>query len=737
MPELNRRDLIKRIGTLLPAGAALALTTDARAQQPAPPAPVPAPAVPATPPPLPASSPLPPPNNSLDEQKAREFIASVKPAVAMLEVVTERGIQWGSGFFVSSDGLFITNRHVVDRGQKFTCIYKNREKLSAQVLKIDAQYDLALLQVAVKGEVPTVTLGDSEAVATGSPIAVTGYPEPLVVVWLGMALDSSTSRGSVNGLRYSGDSNSYVGETALQIDAPVTHGNSGGPVFRVDTGEVVGVLTRGMTSGAQNLTLAVPSNPVKTLISSAGKTLKPKPVAHTDPLAVVESGELRILNTISVSKELPVLFGYNFPIVSTTSQDENTARAVSDWRDSTGLKMPAVSPMFLQKNEMFFGSTDGRLRRWDVSQPTQPAEVLLDAADGTVFAYGPVVSDQIICAVSGSLDLSSEMRTDTSLGSVLGSMFGFGSRPKEAITIDGVGHVFGLNRRNGNIDWQIDTGFVGTPVLYNDRVYYGGIGERGCLDIFQGKEIWREVQREGAKADWFHIGYAGKLGVYGIGVQVEGKRKDEENKRLRLYGNGKARVERYDPESKKVLWRRDFGDIKDRLRPLSTAMFVDEKKGVIYALAAQVIAAVDASDGKLRWMYDQQKAAEEEMKKRKDKDAKIKARAVSFTSNMLIQDDIVYIGSTDHKLHAFNGADGKELWVYPTRGEVGTPSYHDGQLFFGSTDGYIHVIDAHTGTLNWRVQTNSPVRSQPLIKSGMVYAPTEDGTIYTVRIPVA
>ena len=104
---------------------------------------------------------------------------------------------------------------------------------------------------------------------------------------------------------------------------------------------------------------------------------------------------------------------------------------------------------------------------------------------------------------------------------------------------------------------------------------------------------------------------------------------------------------------------------------------------------------------------------------------------------MVIQEGIIYIGSNDKKLHAINGADGRELWTYNTRGVVGLPTYHEGLILFGSSDQYIHVLDARTGQLNWRVRISSPVKSQSLVHNGMVYAPTEDGSIYTVRIPSA
>jgi len=727
MQPISRRNLVKLLGATLPAGLISAAYADTA---------TPNATTNTTPPANATTETTAAPANSIDEVKARQLIASTRPCVVLLESETENDILWGTGFFISSDGLLITNHHVVKDTQKLTCIYKNKQKLHATVLRTDPQYDLALVQVDVPGAVPTVTLGDSDAVEPGQLIAVAGYPEPGLMTRIGMSLDSSSSRGSINGVRFGGDSNSILGDTALQIDAPVTHGNSGGPVLRLDTGEVIGVLAVGSPL-AGNLTFAVPINPAKVMVSNAGKQVTANPVAFDSKEAIVEPGEIRTLNTISVSKELPTLFGAAFP-VSAHSYGTGSADVVVDWRRSNG-NVNFVTPLVLDGDDLFFGTIEGKLYQWNTTE-LKPRP-LLDTSDPykpTAFFYAPAVNKEIICVTSGALDLKSEFKTELSAGGAItailtGGLFG-GAHSSEHVTIDGEGYIFGLNRKNGNIDWEVDTGFVGTPIINSGNVYYGGVGERGCLDAAQGTEKWKKLEKDGDKADWFHMGYAGSLGVYGVAVPIQGRRKSDEAP-LNLFGNGKARVERYDPASDKVLWKTEIGDVKDRIRPLSTAMFVDESKGIIYALAVQVVAALDAKTGKAIWTRDQAKIVEDEMKKHKD--AKEKSKAFTFGSNMLIHDGIIYVGSNDRKLHALNGADGAELWTYNTRGMVGAPFYHDGQIMFGSTDGYLHVIDAKTGSLVWRHSMSIPALSPPVVKSGLVYAANEAGEIYMVRIPVS
>lgn len=700
----NRRDLVKALAGLAPIGALAAVNAvPAQAQQ--------------------GSS------GALDEQKAQAIIAAVKPAVVLLEVEREDGMSWGSAFLVGSDGLLVTNRHVVKDAQKVNCLYRNKTKIVARVLKTDPQYDVAIVKVELPQPAATVTLGDSDAVAEGVLVAATGYAAPRTLVWLGMAVDSSTSRGAVNGQRFGGDVNTFYGDRVIQIDTPISPGSSGGPVTRLDTGEVIGIVV----GGSGNMTFAVPINQAKVLIAGAGLQVKPRPLAAGSKELDLETGDLRVLNTVSVSKELPKLFAFPFEFQRNFRFNKE---AVDDWRDATGHFPPDVTPLVLEGDDLYFGATDGKLRQWKLENMYEPPTVLLDAGRDSIFLYPPIVTKDVVVAAAGTLDLSQRQEERVTAGSVFRSLFLFGAGATETKTItriEGQGTLVGLNRHNGNIDWTLETGWVGTPSLYDGKVFYGGMGERGSVDAVQGKQLWKVEKRKGPQADWFHIGYAGSLGVLGIAVPVEAKMSKE---RLSMLGDGKARLEKYNPADGKLVWKTEFGDVKDRTRTIGTAMFVDEAKGIVYVLAGQVVAALQAGDGKLLWSYDHAKALQEASK---GKDAKVKGKQVPdivFSPQMAIQEGTIYIGSEDKKLYAFNGQDGTLLWTYNTRGPVGHPFYHEGQVLVGSSDGYIHAVDAKSGSLNWRVQTRGAVTSQPLVRQGMVFAATDDGEIQTVRVPL-
>jgi S1-C subfamily serine protease len=129
-------------------------------------------------------------------------------------------------------------------------------------LEVDAGADLALLQIDLgapdEGEAPRVDpvmLGDSEKVTVGESAVSIGNP---------LGLEHTLTTGVVSSRR------SYRGKNWIQISAPISPGNSGGPVFN-ERGEVIGITTATIGGGfvpAQNLNLAVPINDMKAKVKA-------------------------------------------------------------------------------------------------------------------------------------------------------------------------------------------------------------------------------------------------------------------------------------------------------------------------------------------------------------------------------------------------------------------------------------------------------------------------------------
>ncbi len=175
----------------------------------------------------------------------------------------------GSGFFVSSDGLLVTNKHVVaDEQAEYTVISGAGTEYSAKVIARDPSNDIAVLKVE-GSDFPVLTLGDSDRIRVGETIIAIGNP-------LG-EFENSVSRGIISGLKRNLDASSGRGDSErlsdiIQIDAAINPGNSGGPLFNL-SGEVIGVNVA-MASGAENIGFSLPINQVKRIVEQVRTTGK-------------------------------------------------------------------------------------------------------------------------------------------------------------------------------------------------------------------------------------------------------------------------------------------------------------------------------------------------------------------------------------------------------------------------------------------------------------------------------
>jgi putative serine protease PepD len=141
----------------------------------------------------------------------------------------------GSGFVVSQDGYIITNDHVVEGASGAMSVsFSDGSTTPARVVGRDPESDIAVIKV-VKRNLTPVQLGNSDTIAVGDPVLAFGSPLALVnTVTAGIvsALDRTIQAGDPGGtVRY------YA---AIQTDAAVNQGNSGGPLVDA-SGKVIGV----------------------------------------------------------------------------------------------------------------------------------------------------------------------------------------------------------------------------------------------------------------------------------------------------------------------------------------------------------------------------------------------------------------------------------------------------------------------------------------------------------------
>ena len=169
----------------------------------------------------------------------------------------------GSGFIVSSDGLILTNAHVVRGASEVTVKLSDRREFKAKVLGSDTVTDVAVLRIDAKG-LPTVRLGDPQQLQVGDPVMAIGSP---------FGFEQTATQGIV-----SAKGRSLPGDAAvpfIQTDAAVNPGNSGGPLFD-GSGAVVGINAQiySQSGGYQGLSFAIPINvalKVKDQIVATGK----------------------------------------------------------------------------------------------------------------------------------------------------------------------------------------------------------------------------------------------------------------------------------------------------------------------------------------------------------------------------------------------------------------------------------------------------------------------------------
>jgi serine protease Do len=205
-------------------------------------------------------------------------IAISQLTLSQEEGLVDRSQNIGSGFVVDSNGLIVTNQHVVsDTTADYTVITEDGEEYAVEEILRDDFYDVAIVKITLeKGEeLPALTLGDSDSLLVGQNVIAIGTP-------LGEYAGSATT-GIISGLNRSVTASSgWFGSTSktyedvIQTDAAINPGNSGGPLIN-SLGEVVGI-NFATTAGADNISFAIPINKVKTRLEeyrTYGKFIRP------------------------------------------------------------------------------------------------------------------------------------------------------------------------------------------------------------------------------------------------------------------------------------------------------------------------------------------------------------------------------------------------------------------------------------------------------------------------------
>jgi serine protease Do len=205
----------------------------------------------------------------------------------------------GSGFLVSSDGLVLTNAHVVDGAKQVTVKLSDHREYKAKVLGADRSSDIAVLKIDAR-DLPTVRIGNSDQLRVGDYVLAIGEP---------FGLEETATAGIVSAKGRSLPGDGYV--PFIQTDAAVNPGNSGGPLFD-STGAVVGINAQIYTTsgGYEGVSFAVPINlavQIKDQIVKTGKVVHARLGVEVQTLdqSLANSFKLKAPNGALVAKVVP------------------------------------------------------------------------------------------------------------------------------------------------------------------------------------------------------------------------------------------------------------------------------------------------------------------------------------------------------------------------------------------------------------------------------------------------
>ncbi|MEG9862399.1 MAG: Do family serine endopeptidase [Parvularculales bacterium] len=167
----------------------------------------------------------------------------------------------GSGVIVNSDGVIVTNNHVVEGGESFVVVLADRRSFDATLVLADERSDLAVLKIDPDGEaLPALSLGDANKLEVGDLVLAIGNP---------FGVGQTVTSGIISGL-----SRTHVGvadfRSFIQTDAAINPGNSGGALVNI-RGELVGINTAiySRSGGSDGIGFAIPVVMVQRIVHTA------------------------------------------------------------------------------------------------------------------------------------------------------------------------------------------------------------------------------------------------------------------------------------------------------------------------------------------------------------------------------------------------------------------------------------------------------------------------------------
>lgn len=346
----------------------------------------------------------------------RKEVIAQKESVVMIYAYDENGeeISQGSGF-VTSNGLIVTNYHVISGGTSFEVVtYKDEVYEIEGVVDYDLDYDIVLLKPYDRLPLKQLKIGSKDMVEEGDDVIAIGSP---------LGFYNSVSTGIVSGIRHFTEDG--LDAHFIQFTAPVTFGNSGGPLFNM-YGYVVGLVSFGFELGELNFALA--ADHIKDLLSPyVGAPFYqlsvipveelpvyeeeiPEDEIETDPPA--EPDEIVNTEKFYLDEQLAEAIAHpSLPIIYGIDYSGNAVQINYETEEVKSISLPLPAErLYFANNELYITLLKGRHSPywWEEDQEGAIAVIdtntftLKETFDIAIDPYDIVADDKYIYVSSGS-----------------------------------------------------------------------------------------------------------------------------------------------------------------------------------------------------------------------------------------------------------------------------------------------------------------------------------------------
>jgi outer membrane protein assembly factor BamB/tetratricopeptide (TPR) repeat protein len=316
------------------------------------------------------------------------------------------------------------------------------------------------------------------------------------------------------------------------------------------------------------------------------------------------------------------------------------------------------------------------------------------------------------------------------------------------------GHVYALNAETGQLIWKYHTGALGdvtaAPVVAGRTLFVGSHdGHLYALDSATGRLRWRfrTGQTVEGRPCFFDQGRALAVGsndrnVYALSVE-DGRRLWEFRADgpvvaspalagdLVLVGSLDRNVYALSTTDGRVRWRFETGGaVTAAPVALDGAVYVGADDGHLYIL--------DGASGRVRARLKTGGPIESApCVRREPPKPGAEALAPAASADPLLG-QVVYVGSTDGAVYAWDAARAAPRWKFATQGAIrGAPVADDRFLYVGSADHSLYVLDLASGTLCWKAKTGGIIAAAPALLNDLLYLGSGDQALYAFRLPTA